>query len=179
MEEFFSTYHKELLSTGLTLTVLFLLRFLSKTTIKRIGRLSNIAKARTKLITKFVMLGLSFLTIGVLVFIWGVNFREIGLLFSSVFAVIGVALFAQWSILSNITAGVILFFAFPFKIGDHIRIFDKEAIVAADNEPDVFIIEDIKAFHVRLRSSKGNLVTYPNSLMLQKAITLVTSQADS
>jgi len=122
MEEFFTTYQKELVSTGLTFIVLLLFRFLAKTTIKRVGRLSKIAEARTKLITKFVLFGLSFLTIGVLIFIWGVNFKEIGLLFSSVFAVIGVALFAQWSILSNITAGVILFFAFPFKIGDQIKI---------------------------------------------------------
>lgn len=176
MEEFFTNYQKELLSTGLILLILLVLRFLSKTTIRRIGRISNIAEARTKLITKFVMLGLSFLTIGVLVFVWGVNFREIGLLFSSLFAVIGVALFAQWSILSNITAGVILFFAFPFKIGDQIKILDKEAIEPQNDAHEIFIIEDIKAFHIRLRSSKGNLVTYPNNLMLQKAVTLVVSQ---
>jgi hypothetical protein len=28
-----------------------------------------------------------------------------------------VYMFAQWSILSNITSGIILFFSFPFKIG--------------------------------------------------------------
>lgn len=178
MENFFSIYQKELLFTGLTFILLFALRFLSKSTIKRIGSLSTIDKSRTKLITKFVMFGLSFLAIGVLVFIWGVNFREIGLLFSSLFAVIGVALFAQWSILSNITAGVILFFAFPFKIGDRIKILDKEAVETQQDSPDIFVIEDIKAFHIRLRSSKGNLVTYPNNLMLQKAVTLITSTSD-
>jgi small-conductance mechanosensitive channel len=90
------------------------------------------------------------------------------LILSSAFAVIGVALFASWSILSNITAGVILFFSFPFKIGDHIRIFDKE--LEGVNE---FWIEDIKAYHVHLRTPSGELVTYPNNLFLQKAVTLL------
>ena len=98
------------------------------------------------------------------------NFRELGLIFSSIFAVIGVALFAQWSILSNVTAGIILFLAFPFKIGDQIKILDKEL----DTEED-FIIEDIKLYYIYLRNSQGHLITYPNNLMMQKAVTLIRS----
>jgi small-conductance mechanosensitive channel len=63
---------------------------------------------------------------------------------------------------------VILFFSFPFKIGDRIRVWDKEL-----EYHDEFIIEDIKAFHVHLRKPDGELVTYPNNLLLQKAISLL------
>jgi hypothetical protein len=59
----------------------------------------------------------------------------------------GVAMFAQWSILSNITSGIILFF-FPFKIGDVIRIHDKDFPIEAE-------IEDIRAFHVALKTKDG------------------------
>lgn len=97
---------------------------------------------------------------------WGVGVGDLALLFSSVFAVIGVALFAIWSILSNITAGIILFFSFPYKIGNKIRIHDKDLPIEA-------IIEDIKAFHLHLRTSDGELITYPNNLILQKAVSLV------
>nr|WP_317196344.1 mechanosensitive ion channel domain-containing protein [Salegentibacter tibetensis] len=97
---------------------------------------------------------------------WGIGVTELSLIFSSVFAVIGVALFAVWSILSNITSGVILFFSFPYKIGDKIKIHDKEMPIEA-------IIEDIKAFHLHLRTLDGELVTYPNNLILQKAVSLV------
>ena len=33
-----------------------------------------------------------------------------------------------------------------------------------------YLIEDIKPYHLRLRNELGEMVTYPNSLMLQKAI---------
>lgn len=75
-------------------------------------------------------------------------------------------MFATWSILSNITAGIILFFSFPFKIGDRIRIMDNDL-------PDEADILDIKAFHIYLRKDNGELVTYPNNLLLQKGVALI------
>ncbi|KAG1658288.1 hypothetical protein GQR58_023053 [Nymphon striatum] len=87
----------------------------------------------------------------------------------------GVALFAQWSILSNITAGVILFFTSPYKIGDQIRIFDKEILDEAIDTNNIYTIEDIRAFHLHLRKASGELLTYPNNMMLQKAVALVNS----
>ena len=173
MENFITAYPNELLRTLITVITLILLRFIGNKTVRRIGRINNIVEARTLLVTKYVSIVLTFLGISAITFIWGVNFKEIGLLFSSVFAVTGIALFASWSILSNVTAGVILFFTFPFKIGDHIRIMDKEIIVDGNEGSGIFLIEDIKAFHVHLRNSHGELVTYPNNLMLQKAVALI------
>uniref|UniRef100_UPI003744309F mechanosensitive ion channel domain-containing protein n=1 Tax=Mesohalobacter halotolerans TaxID=1883405 RepID=UPI003744309F len=86
-------------------------------------------------------------------------------MFSSVFAIIGIGLFAIWSILSNVTAGVILYFYYPFKIGDKIKILDKDFPLEAT-------IEDIKAFQIHLRTDEGDLVTYPNNLILQKSISM-------
>jgi small-conductance mechanosensitive channel len=100
-----------------------------------------------------------------------VNIREIGLILSSVFAVIGVAMFAQWSILSNVTAGIILFFSFPFKIGDRIQILDKDL-----ESSGTYLIEDIRAYHLHLRKENGQLVTYPNNLMLQKAVCVISDE---
>ena len=37
---------------------------------------------------------------------------------------------------------------------------------------EVYLIEDIRAFHIHLRRSNGELFTYPNNMMLQKAIAL-------
>ena len=39
------------------------------------------------------------------------------------------------------------------------------------------IIQDIGAFQLHLRLDNGNLVTYPNNLMLQKAVTLIQKDA--
>ncbi len=168
MNELLTTYQTEVLTTVLVLGILVITRFLSTKAIRKVGQISDLNDVRTRLILKYVAIGHGVLMISALLLIWGVNFREVGLILSSVFAVIGVALFASWSILSNITAGVILFFSFPFKIGDHIRILDKE--LEGVNE---FWIEDIRAYHVHLRNPEGELVTYPNNLFLQKAVAVL------
>ncbi len=173
MEEFLASNKSELLGSVITLLAVVLIRFLSFKMVRRIGRLSNIVEARTRLILRYVSFLLSFLGVGILIFIWGVNFKELGLLFSSVFAVIGVALFAQWSILSNLTSGVILFFSFPFKIGDRIKIMDKDMILGENEQLPVFEIADITAYHIHLKNDREELITYPNNLLLQKAVTLV------
>ncbi|WP_445384862.1 mechanosensitive ion channel domain-containing protein [Robiginitalea sp. IMCC44478] len=168
MEEFWQLYQNEILSTLICMAILFVTRLVSIQTIKRIGRISDLNKLRTRLIIKYVVIGHSLIFIAALLLIWGVNIKDLGLILSSVFAIIGVALFASWSILSNVTAGVILFFSFPFKIGDRIRIMDKDL----DSSED-YMIEDIKAYHLHLRKRNGELITYPNNLMLQKAVTVL------
>jgi small-conductance mechanosensitive channel len=168
MEEYLVQYKKEVMGSIILVLLILIVRLIAIKTVRRIGRKSDIKDVRTRLIAKYISYGLSFLVIAGLIFVWGVKIREIGLIFSSVFAVIGVALFAQWSILSNVTAGIILFFSFPFKIGDRIRIQDKDIDYQGH-----FIIEDIKAYHVYLRKENGELMTYPNNMMLQKAVSLI------
>ena len=170
MDNFFALYQNEIIGSLISVAILFIIRLVAVSTIRRIGRKSNLSTSRTKLIVKYISLGITTIALVALTLIWGVNIRELGLIFSSVFAVIGVALFAQWSILSNVTAGIILFLAFPFKIGDHIRILDKDL-----ETEEEFTIEDIKLYYIYLRNSSGHLITYPNNLMMQKAVTLLSS----
>lgn len=170
MKEFFINHQSELLGTLITLVVLLIIRFLAVNTIVTIGKRSDLNQVRTKLMVKYVSIGLSSLAIIALVFIWGVNIRELGLIMSSIFAVLGVALFAQWSILSNVTAGVILFLSFPYKIGDRIKILDKELELEME-----YTIEDIKLYYVILRNTKGDLITYPNNLIMQKAVAIIAT----
>ena len=178
MEHFFTEFKIEIFWTVITAVILLILKLIGNTTVKRIGRNSEIVEARVRLITNYVTIVLVFLGIGAITFIWGVNFHELGILFSSVFAILGVVLFASWSILSNVSAGVILFFSFPFKIGDQVRIMDKDISYDSTNH-NIYVIENIKAFHVLLRRDNGELLTYPNNLMLQKAVTLITTYEES
>ncbi|WP_422080461.1 mechanosensitive ion channel domain-containing protein [Ulvibacterium sp.] len=172
MENIFFDYRTELIGTVATLVILLVLRFVFEKTIRKVGKISDLNKARTLLIIRYVSIAIVIIGVVALTLIWGVNIKDLGLIFSSVFAVIGVALFAQWSIISNITAGVILFFSFPYKIGDRIKIMDKDI---ADNEAnyEIYLIEDIKAYHMYLRKNNGELLTYPNNLLLQKAVALI------
>lgn len=163
---FFETYLSQIILSGVHLVLFIILRWVMLRLLRRFARKSERLEHRTNLIVKHIDYMTIFILIVGLILIWGIDFRNIGLVMSSIFAVIGIALFAQWSILSNITSGIIMFFTFPYKIGDFIKIHDKEF-------PSEGIIEDIKTFHVILKTIEGELVTYPNSLMLQKGVTVV------
>jgi small-conductance mechanosensitive channel len=141
-------------------------QFSLKKAAHRVGKRSEISFTRTRLMFKYINILIVIIAFFCLCLAWGMGLTDISLIFSSVFAVIGVALFAIWSILSNITSGIILFFSFPYKIGDKIKIHDKDIPIEA-------IIEDIKAFHLHLRTVDGELITYPNNLILQKAVSLI------
>ncbi len=39
-----------------------------------------------------------------------------------------------------------------------------------------YIIEDIRAYHIHLRKENGELLTYPNNLMLQKAVCVIADE---
>ncbi|WP_298479912.1 mechanosensitive ion channel domain-containing protein [uncultured Maribacter sp.] len=171
MKDYLINYQFELLATITTIVVFIILKFIITKLVRKTGRKNNIVKARSRLVNKYISIILYFLVAGLLTFVWGVNLKEVAVLFSSIFAILGIALFAQWSILSNVTAGVILFFAYPFKIGDTVKILDKDL-----DSDGPYLIEDIKAYHVTLRKKSGELLVYPNSLMMQKAISLLNEE---
>lgn len=118
---------------------------------------------RVLYITRLMNIAMVFCCIIVMCLILGLGYSEISVFLSSIFAVVGIALFAQWSILSNVTASMIIFFGFPYQVNDRIKILDK------DDDMSGIIIE-ITMFHVILRREDGNLITYPNTLILQKAV---------
>lgn len=159
-------YFNEALGTAITLAIFVVLGFFIKKITRRYARAAALSEHRTNLISKYIDIFLILMLFIIIFAVWGVNKADLYAVFSTTFAVIGVAFFAQWSILSNITSGVILFFTFPFRIGDTIKIMDKDFPLEGQ-------IEDIKAFHTILKTKEGELVTYPNSLLLQKGVTIV------
>lgn len=162
-----SDYHFfQIIKSVSVIVILLIIRYVLARTVKRFSRKSERLEHRTGLIIKHIDFAVIFIIILGLILIWGVEIKDLGVVLSSVFAVIGIGFFAQWSILSNITSGIIMFFTFPYKIGDFIKIHDKEY-------PFEGIIEDIKAFQVIIRTTAGEIITYPNSMMLQKGVTVV------
>ncbi|MFY0700341.1 MAG: mechanosensitive ion channel family protein [Bermanella sp.] len=131
--------------------------------IERLGRKRQVSNERIFYIQKIIKLigfiGLS-LAAGL---VFGFNYSEFSFIVSSIFAVVGIALFAQWSILSNVTASLIIFFFFPYRVGDHVRINDEKEILEGD-------IIEITLFHLIIKREDGDILTYPNSLVFQKAI---------
>lgn len=143
------------------LAFLLSIRF-TNSAITKFASVRSVSIYRTKYITKTINLCLIIFYCSILVTFLGFEYSQISIFLSSIFAVIGVALFAQWSILSNITASLIIFFWFPYRVGDRIRIIDKDDDITG-------IIEEITLFHVLIKRNE-ELITYPNSLILQKGV---------
>ncbi|MBJ7879993.1 mechanosensitive ion channel domain-containing protein [Gelidibacter salicanalis] len=167
---FFLNYQQGFIYTGFLLIFLLIIRFFVNKVISKVSRKKGINIARIHLMQRYVSVALVIIALLIIPFNFGTEAKDLILLFSSVFAVIGIGLFAIWSILSNITSGIIMFFSFPYKVGDKIQIHDKDF-------PLEGIIEDIRAFQLHLRIENGDLVTYPNNLMLQRAVTLIKKDA--
>jgi small-conductance mechanosensitive channel len=164
--DYLNDFTKELVATGILLILVVLSRLIVSKLVRSFAKRSQTIEKRTRLVLKYIHLLINILAAIALIIIWGVQTKDIFITLSSIVTVVGVAMFAQWSILSNITSGIILFFSFPFKIGDYIFIHDKDFPIQAE-------IEDIGAFHVYLKTQKGEILVYPNNLMLQVGITIL------
>jgi small-conductance mechanosensitive channel len=164
--ELLKHYFVEFIASLLVIGFAILLRALVSKLVRRYARISEILEHRTNLVIKYINILIGLIAIVVLFVLWGVKPNNIVLVISSIFAVIGVAMFAQWSILSNVTSGIILFFSAPFKIGDTIRIHDKDFPIEAE-------VDDIRGFYTYLKTKEGEFITYPNSLLFQKGISVI------
>ncbi|USD20144.1 mechanosensitive ion channel family protein [Microbulbifer variabilis] len=140
----------------------FICMRLSSSAINRFGQARAVKPYRLKYISKTISIAVLVFHLVLLISALGFEYTQVSIFLSSVFAVIGVALFAQWSILSNITASLIIFFGFPYRVGDQIRVIDKDDDISGT-------IEEITLFHVLIRRGE-ELITYPNTLILQKGV---------
>jgi small-conductance mechanosensitive channel len=164
-------YLIEEIVTIIAIVLYFIAKSLTVKIVKRFAKTNEVLEHRANLIIKYINILIGTLVLLTIIITWGVKKDQILLFISSVFAVVGVASFAQWSILSNVTAGIILFFSYPFKIGDKIKIHDKDFPIEAE-------ILDIKAFYIILMSTEGEKITFPNNLLMQKGISIVNEPVD-
>jgi small-conductance mechanosensitive channel len=118
---------------------------------------------RKRITQRIINLFLTILAIIILAGIWNIKRSELMVFLTSVITVLGIAFFAQWSILSNITSSLILFFNHPLKIGQNVRVLEKEFDVEGQ-------LVDISFFFMYIRDKDGNTITIPTSVVLQKTI---------
>jgi small-conductance mechanosensitive channel len=159
-------YLFQIILSAVVLLLLPVSRYITGKIVTKYGRLLQIQVVRIERVKQVIFLLLSIALLFTIAIIWGVKPGNLLLGLSSVFAIIGVAMFAQWSVLSNITAGIIMFFAAPFRIGDRIHIIDKDV-------PVVAVIENIQTFYTHIRTNENELIVIPNNLFLQKIISIL------
>ncbi len=103
----------------------------------------------------------------ILLIVLGVDLALIPAFLGSFLAVVGVACFATWSVLSNITAGLVLYATKDLHAGDLVR------IVGAGEEPIEGRIVEFRLWTLLLRREDGCTVLYPNNLFIQRPVTVL------
>lgn len=166
MFDIIKLYLPQIIGTAITIAIIYIIKYITKKIIFKYKHIRPRLEVRYQQVIKTFNTIYFIAGIFILIAIWGVDTKNLFIALSSVFAVIGVALFAQWSILSNITAGIIIYFSAPYKIGDKIQIMDKDMPVTAR-------IESINTFYTHLRTDEGGINIFPNSLLLQKAVAVI------
>jgi small-conductance mechanosensitive channel len=135
----------------------------AKKLILNLGQVKHVPSERAYQVYRYFKSLITVVWLVVLLVVWGIDYQALLVVASSVLAVIGVALVAQWSILSNITASIIVFFSMPAKVGDEIEIIDGSNSIKGQ-------IKEINFFNVLLTDEDGNQVAYPNNLILQRPV---------
>ncbi|HLO54715.1 MAG TPA: mechanosensitive ion channel domain-containing protein [Saprospiraceae bacterium] len=164
-----STSEIQVVETTVLITIYIIVFFVTKTVINNTLKNVQLQRARRKIIIKAIHLFTTIAALILLAAIWGLKQNEIAVFASSVLTVIGIAFVAQWSLLSNITSSIILFFNHPLKIGDQIKILDRDYPFEGE-------ISDLTYFYIHLITTEGELITIPNSLLLQKAVSVIAKK---
>jgi small-conductance mechanosensitive channel len=149
-----------------TITVIALFAFILFLSAKLVNKtVSNnyLKKARGKIIKKIINLTNLLVGLIIILIIWGVDQSELAVFIGSLLTVLGIALFAQWSILSNITSSIIIFFNHPVKLDDTITIIDKDYETEGR-------VSDIGVFFIILKTKEGEQITIPSNVFIQKMI---------
>jgi len=160
------TYKIQIIETILVILGYFITHYTTKVFINNSLKQTHLQRGRRKMIIKAVHL-VSFLAASIfLSAIWGLKQNEIAVFVGTLLTALGIAFFAQWSLLSNVTSSLLLFFNHPVKIGDTLKVLDKEYPFEGE-------VTDLTYFFVHLKSANGEIITIPNSLLLQKSVSVV------
>lgn len=159
-------YQNEIIWTIALIAMLVILRYLIQFVVRRFSLVRAIDANRRKIVYNFGYLLLYGISAIFLAIIWGVDLQQFALFISSVLAVLGIGFFAQWSLLSNLTSSLILFFYHPVRIGDRIRVLDIEFDWTGE-------VTDITGFYFLIKTDAGENITLPNSLVIQKGIQML------
>lgn len=158
-------YNIQLVQTLVVLAFIIAGKIVLRGLVNGIMKKFHFALQRKRIITKIINFFLILVGIVILAAIWGVKPQQFTIFITSTLTIMGVAFFAQWSILSNISASLILFFNHPVRIGNQITILDKDYPIDG-------VVDNISLFFTYIKTVDGHLVSIPNNIVLQKTIQL-------
>lgn len=159
----------KIIETIIVVIVFIVIKFVNNKIINDALKKFNFHRDRRKITVKAINFFSALIVAIILLAIWGVKQDELLVFITSILTVLGIAFFAQWSILSNVTSSLILFFNHPLKIGDYIKIIDTD-------QPIEGVIQNITYFFLYIKNKEDEIITIPNTIVLQKSILIKSNQ---
>lgn len=157
-------YQQKVIETLSVIIIYFIVKKICFKIINKTLLIRNLLKSRGIIIKKALNVVFILFFFTLLSLIWGVDQSQLAVFIGSVLTIVGVAFFAQWSLLSNITSGIILFFNHPVRINDSIVLLEgKDYIIEGK-------VKDIGLFFISLETEQGEELTLPNNIFIQKSM---------
>lgn len=160
------TFTPSIIQTCVLLAVVIIVKLFAGQAVNRILARLDFDLKRKKITMRIINLFLLIFVLIVLGAIWNIDRSQFMVFITSLVTVLGIAFFAQWSILSNITSSLILFFNHPVKIGQRVRVLDREYDIEGK-------LIDISFYFLYIKTDKDELITIPTSVALQKTLLIV------
>lgn len=163
-------YASKMIESLIVLTIFLCLRVVTKKLIDKTIADKIVQKTRSQLIRKAINFIILTVCLIILLIIWGVKQADLAVFVGSILTVIGVAMFAQWSLLSNITSSIILFFGHSVRIGDSISIMEtKDYEIRGE-------VLNIGLFFTNIKLiDSDDEITLPNNIFIIKTIKKLSS----
>jgi small-conductance mechanosensitive channel len=163
--EIFQTYTGDIvLTTILLFTYLILRNFIIPKVEKFIQRDHYKTETLKSALFSLNMIS-TFIIFTLILFIWGFDLEGLLALSTGLIAITGVALFASWSILSNITAFFILLTHQSYQRGNFVRVLEQDNYIEG-------YISEINLFNTKLISEKREVIIYPNNALIARPVVI-------
>ena len=157
------TNKTQLIATAVVLVVYLATKYITNKIIENVGKRFIYPTVRVKVVCKMVN-GILFIILTTLILlIWGVDQNDFIYFTTSLLAVVGIAFFAQWSIVSNVTSTLIIYFGHPVRLGDTITVLDPDYNIEGK-------ITDIGIFFLTIKTANNEEITMPSNVFMQKLI---------
>ena len=161
-------YNIQAIETLIILGSYIISYFIFKTVINNFLKKTRLERGRRKMAIRAVLLFTTITVIILITGIWGFKQNEIALFASTILTALGIAFFAQWSLLSNITSSILIFFNHPIKLGDTIKVLQKEYSYEG-------VVTEMNYIFVHIKTKDNEIITIPNSHFFEKSFSLSTN----
>jgi small-conductance mechanosensitive channel len=155
----------QILETTIIIGAYVLSFFIFRVVINNFLKKTQLEKGRRKMAIRSVQLFTTITALVLITGVWGLKQNEIALFASTILTALGIAFFAQWSLLSNITSSILIFFNHPVKLGSKIKVLHKDYQCEGE-------VIDLTYFFVVLKNDDNTTTTIPNSHFFDKSISI-------